>query len=690
MKKPASVFFTLLFALLFLRQLAFPVTADAQPPVPVLNCISAEDDGSLTVSWAIPAGTFDGFRLFYKKVTDPLSNSLDLTNTTGSTSIPVTDALTAGYEVYLTTIVYGPPVQISGESNHLRTMKLTVSNAGAGNGIARLDWNRVEAGNNGVFNIYRRELTGTFTQIGQTTGIFYQDTITSPYCKVGTAGTDLYYQVEFSSASCVSRSTVASGNFFDDNLPKDPVLSFVTIDNAGLAEVHWTHSPSADVGGYVVGVKIGQNYIDHAETGYTDVFTDDQVSLPTYYNPCYDSVIYVLRAKDICDNQSSGAINYQFPHNTLHLRGETQTLCDRKASLAWNAYLNMQPEVNAYRILRTRNGAAPVEIGSVAATSATFYTYVDDEMLTPGDVYTYRIETDNGDNSMASSSCEIQLVPDPEPLTTFGLDYLTVTNNELIDITVSSDSPHLISEIELWRSESAGSPASRISTFAWEAMSPEMFSDITAQVNETSYYYYVVALDACGFELEASNTARSIYLQISDLGNDEYRLSWNNYEDWGANLLEYSIYRIADGVVEPGWPVTVQPSVNTLNDFAGDLTANRTTYYVEAVRNDDVTSRSNEVLLPAEANLLIPNAFRPDGISPVFKPRVRNIEQGSYLFAIYNRWGQVVFETGNTAEGWNGLSNGVPAAADIYAWVVKFSDLHGNQFARRGSVILLR
>lgn len=690
MKKPASVFFTVLLALLFFSQLGFPVTADAQPPVPVLNCISAEDDGSLTVSWSIPAGTFDGFRLFYKKTTDPLSNSIDLTNVTTSTNIPVADGLTAGYEVYLTTIVYGPPVQLSAESNHLRSMKLTVSNAGAGSGIARLDWNRVEAGSNGVFNIYRRELTGTFSQIGQTTGIFYQDTITSPYCKSGSAGTDLYYQVEFSSASCVSRSTVASGNFFDDNLPEDPVLSFVTVGASGLAEVHWTHSPSADVGGYVVGVKIGLNYIDHAETGYTDVFTDDQISLPTYYNPCYDSVIYVLRAKDLCDNQSSGAINYQFPHNTIHLSGETQTLCDRKASLAWNAYRNMQPAVNSYRILRTHNGAAPVVLATVAATTADYYTYIDDELLTPGDVYTYRIESDNGNNSMISSSCEIQLVPDPEPLTTFSLDYLTVTNNELIDLTVSSDSPHLISEIELWRTETPGSPASKISTYAWEAMSPELFSDVTALVNETSYYYYVVALDACGFELEASNTARSIYLQISDLGNDEFRLSWNSYEDWGANLLEYSIYRIADGVVEPGWPVTVPPTVNTFNDIAGDLTANRTTYYVDAVRNDDVTSRSNEVLLPAEASLMVPNAFRPDGISPVFRPRVRNIEQGSYLFAIYNRWGQLVFETNNLSEGWNGLSGGVQSAADIYAWVVKFNDLHGNQVARRGSVILLR
>ena len=83
-------------------------------PTPVLNCISVEDNGSLSVSWAIPSGTFDGFRLFYKKVNAPLSNSIDFTNTTGSTVISVTDGQTVGYEIYLVTFNFGPPLQTSG------------------------------------------------------------------------------------------------------------------------------------------------------------------------------------------------------------------------------------------------------------------------------------------------------------------------------------------------------------------------------------------------------------------------------------------------------------------------------------------------------------------------------------------------------------------------------------------------
>ena len=167
-------------------------------------------------------------------------------------------------------------------------------------------------------------------------------------------------------------------------------------------------------------------------------------------------------------------------------------------------------------------------------------------------------------------------------------------------------------------------------------------------------------------------------------------LSWNAYEDWGANLLEYDIYRIADGVIEAGFPVIVPASQLTFDDFAGDLVANRTTYYVTAVRNDDATSRSNEVLLPADAEVIIPNAFRPDGISPVFKPHIKNIEPGSYIFTIYNRWGQLVFSSNDPSIGWNGQFNGANASQDIYAWGLTFNDLTGKKASKRGSVLLLR
>ncbi len=270
------------------------------------------------------------------------------------------------------------------------------------------------------------------------------------------------------------------------------------------------------------------------------------------------------------------------------------------------------------------------------------------------------------------------------------MDYLTVVDNDHIELFVNGEPSSLISTIEVRRSAVNGSSVELIMNEPWTGGSQITISDATAMVNESSYYYSVTAIDACGFELETSNISRSIYLQIEDQGNDQFRLSWNPYEDWGGSLLEYNIYRLADGVIEAGFPRSVPPSQLTFNDLAGDLVANRTTYYVEAIRNDDVASRSNEVLLPAESEVIIANAFRPTGITPTFKPRVKNIEPDSYLFVVYNRWGQLVFETKNPAEGWNGQFNGNEASRDIYAYIITFSDLAGNKKSKIGSVMVVR
>ncbi|MBK9356956.1 MAG: gliding motility-associated C-terminal domain-containing protein [Bacteroidales bacterium] len=681
----SSLIFLVVISLLFFNG----IEVKAQLPVPVMNCVSVEDDGSLSVNWSVTGSVpFDGFRIFYKPIGSTLPVPYrEYLNTFSSGVIPVLDGQTVGYEIFMMTFTDTPP-QISLESNHLRSMMLTVSNAGTGSGIARLDWDRIQAGNNGVFNIYRKDnalAPFPVTPIGQTNGLIFYDTITSPYC----TATDIYYRVEFSSGGCVANTSVGSGSFFDDNLPEDPVLSLVTINTSGFAEISWENSPTMDVNGYIVGLKEGASFTDHFTLGYVTSFVDDQTALPTYQDPCSEMVTYVVRAEDLCTNQSSGAINYQFPHNTILLAGETTTLCDRKATLEWNAYKNMDPEVSSYKVYRSENGGPDTEIANIDAGSGDF-TFVDPELLTPGVQYTYQVAAVNSDVSKISRSCRVPLVPDPEPFTQFELDYVTVTDNDYIDLHINSNPPELISTIEVWRSAIDGSSVELLFNMPWDGFSPVSVSDESAEVNETSYFYSVSALDACGFPLGSTGISRSIFVQIEDIGNDRYRLSWNAYEDWGSSLLEYNIYRVADGVVEAGFPVSVPPGQLTFDDFAGNLVANRTTYYIEAVRNDNLTSRSNEVLLPADAEVVIANAFRPDGITPVFKPKVKNIEPGSYLFAIYNRWGQLVFSTNNPETGWNGLSYESEASQDIYAWILTFEDLTGKKVSKSGSVFLLR
>jgi hypothetical protein len=53
---------------------------------------------------------------------------------------------------------------------------------------------------------------------------------------------------------------------------------------------------------------------------------------------------------------------------------------------------------------------------------------------------------------------------------------------------------------------------------------------------------------------------------------------------------------------------------------------------------------------------------------------------------IYNRWGQMIFETSDYSAGWDGKD----APAGVYGWVISYSNHTGKVFKMRGSVTLLK
>jgi gliding motility-associated-like protein len=86
----------------------------------------------------------------------------------------------------------------------------------------------------------------------------------------------------------------------------------------------------------------------------------------------------------------------------------------------------------------------------------------------------------------------------------------------------------------------------------------------------------------------------------------------------------------------------------------------------------------------------IPNIFSPnsDGINDVFK--VYHVGNGFDFnsLKVFNRWGQVVFET-TVNQAWDGNVNGKPAPSDIFIYEVVVT-LNGVSEAKRGSVTLVR
>lgn len=86
----------------------------------------------------------------------------------------------------------------------------------------------------------------------------------------------------------------------------------------------------------------------------------------------------------------------------------------------------------------------------------------------------------------------------------------------------------------------------------------------------------------------------------------------------------------------------------------------------------------------------VPSAFSPNGDGSNDEFRVRGSGIREVDFKIYNRWGQLVFETRDHRKGWDGTIGGRPAEIDAYAYILKVIFLDDTVVQRQGNVTLLK
>jgi hypothetical protein len=102
---------------------------------------------------------------------------------------------------------------------------------------------------------------------------------------------------------------------------------------------------------------------------------------------------------------------------------------------------------------------------------------------------------------------------------------------------------------------------------------------------------------------------------------------------------------------------------------------------------DSVTIRISD-----ESILDLPNAFSP-GAGTGINDELRIIKRGMAnlnYFRIFNRWGEMVFETKNIDEGWNGRYKGTPQPMGSYVYVIDATTSTGKRIYKQGNITLIR
>lgn len=86
----------------------------------------------------------------------------------------------------------------------------------------------------------------------------------------------------------------------------------------------------------------------------------------------------------------------------------------------------------------------------------------------------------------------------------------------------------------------------------------------------------------------------------------------------------------------------------------------------------------------------VPNAFTPGRFGQNSTIKVQGFGIASLLFRIYNRWGQVVFETNDQNIGWDGTFKGNPQPMDVYTYTLEATYFDGKKTTKAGDITLIR
>lgn len=117
-----------------------------------------------------------------------------------------------------------------------------------------------------------------------------------------------------------------------------------------------------------------------------------------------------------------------------------------------------------------------------------------------------------------------------------------------------------------------------------------------------------------------------------------------------------------------------------------------TNYYVTGYNSkncksvDTVTIRVNSDC----GEMFIPSAFSPngDGQNDVLLVRGRCLK--NFTLQIFNRWGELVFETSDQSVGWDGTQNGQPLNTGVFVYKLEGTTYDNKQYIQKGNITLLR
>ncbi|MEO6302289.1 MAG: T9SS type B sorting domain-containing protein, partial [Bacteroidia bacterium] len=243
----------------------------------------------------------------------------------------------------------------------------------------------------------------------------------------------------------------------------------------------------------------------------------------------------------------------------------------------------------------------------------------------------------------------------------FGFAVKNMTINPLpVASIISVDSVCQLAPFDLNSNVTVGKPAF---TYTWNPTpglaTPNNYSTTATASNSTTYTLLIQDANGC-----KNSTTKSIYIQLPFAN-----VQW----DTAVVIGQLSYLNNNSG---SNFTYTWSPATNLSCIYCPNPTSTSTvnvTYTVTIADNLGcfrITNTYTIDILP-KSSVDVPTAFTPngDGTNDVIYVDGWGIRKLNY-FRIFNRWGQLLFESNDIKVGWDGMFNGVPQNLETYVYQV--------------------